>query len=111
MRKGIGPRGLGAAKSPLKQVRTDGQRTIGGKPMREIDSAADVPRSTSYGGTNYNLGGQSGTGSHYYAEGYDSKHEKKGTIKRPGDEGVYHVSRANVKTTQLKPKKPQIIKD
>ena len=75
-----------APESPAKQ-------TIGGKSSKEINSAADVPKSTSFGGANYNLGMQDGAGAHYFNEGYDSKHGKKGTIKRPGDSGVYHVSR------------------
>ena len=47
MKKGIGPRGLGApksaakmygAKSPAKQTK----KTVGGKSLKEVDSAADV---------------------------------------------------------------------
>ena len=113
MKKGIGPRGLGApksaakmygAKSPAKQVK----KTVGGKSLKEVDSAADVPKSTSFGGTNYNLGGQDGAGAHYYNEGYSSKHGKKGTIKRPGDSGVYHVSREVDQPTTFNKKKPKI---
>jgi len=109
MKKGIGPQGLGASKSPAKMYNSPAkQTTVGGKSMKEIDSAADVPRSTSFGGRNYKLGAQTGSGQHYFSEGYSSSHEKKGTIKRPGDAGVYHVSRATVKSVKLPSKKPRI---
>jgi hypothetical protein len=87
------------AKSPAKQT------TVGGKSLKEVNSTADVPKSTSFGGTNYKLGAQTGSGPHYFNEGYSSKHEKQGTIKRSGDAGVYHVSRETEKPTNIK-KKP-----
>jgi len=94
MRNGIGPQNLGVSKeNRVADVKTMAKQTVGGKSSKEINSAADVPKSTSFGGTNYNLGMQDGAGAHYFNEGYDSKHGKKGTIKRPGDSGVYHVSR------------------
>ena len=96
-----------APESPAKQ--TTGKKTIGGKSLKEVNSAADVPKSTSFGGTNYNLGMQDGAGAHYYNKGYSSGHGKKGTIKRPGDSGVYHVSREVVKPIKgIKPKKAKI---
>lgn len=93
--------------TPAKQ--TTGKKTIGGKSSKEVNSAADVPKSTSFGGTNYNLGGQDGAGPHYYNEGYSSEHGKQGTIKRPGDSGVYHVSREVEKPIIFNKKKPSII--
>ena len=104
-----------APESPAKQTRREpvfsihGKKTVGGKSLIEVDSAADVPRSTSFGGTNYKLGYQDGSGPHYYGEGYSSKHEKKGTIKRPGDAGTYHVSRKTEKPITLNKKKASII--
>lgn len=80
--------------------------TVGGKKMKDIHSQGEVPKTTSFDGINYNLGYQDGSGSHYYAEGYSSKHGKKGTISRPNDRGHYHVSREvmptidNIKTKQ-----------
>lgn len=104
MRKGIGPRGLGAAKSPAKQ-------TIGGKSLKEVNSAADVPKSTSFGGSSYNLGKQDGAGAHYYDKDYSSKHGRQGTIKRPGDKGIYHVSREVVEPINIKKKPiPNLVK-
>jgi len=108
MKKGIGPQGLGAPKGVGKMYSPAKQTTVGGKSMKEIDSAADVPRSTSFGDTNYKLGAQTGSGQHYFSEGYSSSHEKKGTIKRPGDAGVYHVSREVVKPMTIKKKKAKI---
>lgn len=67
--------------------------TVGGKKIKNIHSQGEVPKTTSFDGVNYNLGYQDGSGSHYYAEGYSSKHGKKGTISRPNDRGHYHVSR------------------
>ena len=87
------------AKSPAKQ-------TIGGKSLKEVDSAADVPKSTSFEGSSYNLGKQDGAGAHYYNEGYSPKHGKQGTIKRPGDKGIYHVSREVVEPIGNIKKKP-----
>ena len=97
-----------APESPAKQ--TTGKKTVGGKSLKEVNSAADVPKSTSFGGTNYNLGGQDGAGAHYYNKGYSSKHEKQGTVKRSGDAGVYHVSRKTEKPVKLVTKKKAIIK-
>lgn len=94
--------------SPAKQ--TTGKKTVGGKSLKEVNSAADVPKSTSFGGTDYNLGGQDGAGAHYYNKGYDSKHKKQGTVKRPGDAGVYHVSRKTEKPVKLVTKKKASIK-
>jgi hypothetical protein len=111
MRKGIGPQGLGASKSPAKMYGAKSpakQTTVGGKSLKEVDSAADVPKSTSFGGTNYKLGAQTGSGPHYFNEGFSSKHEKQGTIKRPGDAGVYHVSRETEKPMTLNKKKASI---
>jgi len=94
--------------TPTKQ--TTDKKTIGGKSSKEVNSAADVPKSTSFGGINYNLGMQDGAGAHYYNEGYSSAHGKQGTIKRPGDSGVYHVSREVAQPVKsLKAKKPSII--
>lgn len=90
-----------APESPAKQ-------TIGGKSLKEVNSAADVPKSTSFEGTNYNLGMQDGAGAHYYNKGYSSEHGKKGTIKRSGDTGVYHVSRETEKPVKLNKKKASI---
>ena len=95
-----------APESPAKQ--TTGKKTVGGKSLKEVNSAADVPKSTSFGGTNYNLGGQDGAGPHYYNKGFSSKHEKQGTIKRSGDAGVYHVSRETEKPVKLNKKKASI---
>ena len=99
-----------APESPAKQVvsATGTQGTVGGKSLKEVNSAADVPKSTSFGGTNYNLGAQTASGPHYYNEGFSSKHEKKGTIKRPNDTGVYHISRETVKPVKLNKKKASI---
>ena len=94
--------------TPTKQ--TTDKKTIGGKSSKEVNSAADVPKSTSFGGTDYNLGGQDGAGAHYYNKGYDSKHKKQGTVKRPGDAGVYHVSRKTEKPVKLVTKKKASIK-
>ena len=95
--------------SPAKQVATNSQGgTVGGKSLKEVDSAADVPKSTSFGGTNYKLGAQTGSGPHYYNEGYSSKHEKKGIIERGGDKGVYHISRETEKPVKLPMKKASI---
>lgn len=92
--------------SPVKQ--TTGKKTVGGKSLKEVGSTADVPKSTSFGGTNYKLGAQTGSGPHYFNEGFSSKHEKQGTIKRPGDAGVYHVSRETEKPMTLNKKKASI---
>jgi len=109
MRNGIGPQNLGVSKeNRVADVKTMAKQTVGGKSSKEINSAADVPKSTSFGGTNYNLGMQDGAGAHYFNEGYDSKHGKKGTIKRPGDSGVYHVSREVDQPTTFNKKKPKI---
>ena len=78
--------------SPAKQATKN--KNLGGQPIAGMDSAADVPRSTSFNGTNYKLGMLSGRGADYYNEGYNHKDGKKGTINRPGDDGIYHVSRA-----------------
>jgi len=86
--------------------------TVGGKSLKKVNSAADVPKSTSFGGTNYKLGGQDGAGPHYYNEGFSSEHEKQGTIKRPGDAGVYHVSRKTEKPVKLNKKPvPSVLKN
>ena len=97
-----------APESPAKQ--TIGKKTVGGKSLKEVNSSADVPKSTSFEGTNYNLGMQDGAGAHYFNEGYDSKHGKKGTFKRPGDSGVYHVSREVVQPIKKLPAKKASIK-
>jgi hypothetical protein len=98
-----------APESPAKQTGpTPTGRTIGGVSTTTVKSAADVPKSTKFGGTKYNLLGQDGAGPHYWSESYSSKHEKKGTIKRPGDEGIYHVSRATEKPIHLPKKKASI---
>ena len=98
-----------APESPAKQTGpTPTGRTIGGVSTTTVRSAADVPKSTKFGGTKYKLFGQDGRGAHYFSEGYSSKHEKKGTIKRPGDEGIYHVSRATEKPVNLNKKKASI---
>lgn len=99
-----------APESPAKQTAVSATKTVGGKSLKEVGSAADVPKSTSFGGTNYNLGAQAADGPHYYNEGYSSKHDKKGTIKRSGDAGVYHVSRPTEKPVKLVTKKKAIIK-
>ena len=78
--------------SPAKQVTKN--KNLGGQPIAGMDSAADVPTSTSFGGRDYDKGYQDGSGVHYYNKGYSSKHGKKGTVKRAGDDGIYHVSRA-----------------
>jgi len=98
-----------APESPAKQTGpTPTGRTIGGVSTTAVRSAADVPKSTKFGGTKYKLFGQDGAGPHYFSEGYSSKHEKRGTIKRPGDEGIYHVSRATEKPINLNKKKASI---
>jgi len=74
-----------------------------------MQSAADVPRTTSFGGNDYHLGFQSPSGQHYYNEGYSFKDGKQGKVERPGDEGIYHVSRPNEKPIpSLKSKKAKI---
>jgi hypothetical protein len=100
-----------APESPAKQTGpTPVSRTIGGVNTNNIRSGADVPKSTSFGGENYNRGAVSlkGSGAHYYNEGYNPNHEKKGTIKRPGDIGTYHVSRETEKQIHLPKKKASI---
>jgi hypothetical protein len=94
--------------SPAKQVTKN--KNLGGQPIAGMRSAADVPRSTSFAGADYDKGYQDGSGVHYYNKGYSSKHGKKGTINRPGDDGIYHVSRKVEKPiSELKTKKANII--
>ena len=98
-----GSQGKMPQQSPAKQT-----KSIGGKSLNEVKSAADVPKGTNFGGQDYKLGRQDGSGAHYYNEGYSSKDEKKGTIKRSGDVGVYHVSRKTEKPVKLNKKKASI---
>tara|TARA_R110000824_G_scaffold6694_1_gene30851 strand:+ start:21 stop:689 length:669 start_codon:yes stop_codon:yes gene_type:complete len=94
--------------SPAKQVTKN--KNLGGQPIAGMDSAADVPTSTSFGGRDYDKGYQDGSGVHYYNKGYSSKHGKKGTIKRAGDDGIYHVSRkVEEPISELKNKEANII--
>ena len=94
--------------SPAKQVTKN--KNLGGQPIAGMDSAADVPTSTSFGGRDYDKGYQDGSGVHYYNKGYSSKHGKKGTVKRAGDDGIYHVSRkVEEPISELKNKKANII--
>jgi len=95
--------------SPALQTSDASRKTVGGKPKKDMKSAADVPRTTSFGGNDYHLGLQAPSGTHYYNKGYSSKDGKQGTVKRPGDEGIYHVSRKIEKPIpSLKPKKAKI---
>ena len=91
-------------KSPAKQT-----RTMGGKSTMGM-SASDVPENTSFGGRDYEMGKHDGSGVHYYNKGYDSSHGKKGTVKRAGDDGIYHVSRkVEEPISELKNKEANII--
>ena len=95
--------------SPALQTSNTSRGTIGGKSIKDMQSAADVPRTTSFGGNDYHLGFQSPSGQHYYNEGYSFKDGKQGKVERPGDEGIYHVSRPNEKPIpSLKSKKAKI---
>ena len=100
-----------APESPAKQTvsATNSQGTVGGKPLKEVKGARDIPKSVSFGGTNYNLGAMTtNLGAHYYNEGFSSKHEKQGTIQRGNDTGVYHISRETEKPVKLNKKKASI---
>ena len=92
----------------VKATAPKARNTVGGKSSVGM-SASDVPKNTSFGGMDYKLARQDGAGAHYYNEGFNPADGKKGTIKRAGDDGIYHVSRSVEKPVELKNKKANII--
>ena len=92
----------------VKATAPKARNTVGGKSSVGM-SASDVPKNTNFGGMDYKLARQDGAGAHYYNEGFNPADGKKGIINRPGDDGIYHVSRKVEKPVELKNKKANII--
>ena len=93
----------------VKATAPKARNTVGGKSSVGM-SASDVPKNTNFGGMDYKLARQDGAGAHYYNEGFNPADGKKGIINRPGDDGIYHVSRKVEKPiSELKTKKANII--